>query len=114
MALFESGEGFDYSTSEVKTGAHWIDGKPVYKKVVTLTATAKGESYLSHGISNISTPISASFNMSGLGILPYTPNDYSWVRSCVFRASNIICNIGSSAPVPVTITAVLEYTKTTD
>lgn len=33
--LFDS----DYSTTEKKTGATWIDGKPIYRKVITGTFT---------------------------------------------------------------------------
>lgn len=30
----------DYSTTEKKTGATWIDGKPIYNKVITFTSIA--------------------------------------------------------------------------
>lgn len=30
----------NYSTSETKTGAIWIDGKPIYNRVVNFTSTA--------------------------------------------------------------------------
>ena len=33
-----------YSTTEVKTGDVWIDGKPIYKKTVSTTLTSYGDS----------------------------------------------------------------------
>ena len=117
MPYYESmfGGGKDYSTSEVKTDKRWIDGKPVYRKVVTIKVTTSGESYVNHGIANIETPISGDFYLQGFGVLPYVPAaGLAWIRSCVFRRDNVLCNFGSSASLPATITATLEYTKTTD
>ena len=37
----------DYSTSEVKTGATWIDGKPIYRKTFTGTSPASAYTYTS-------------------------------------------------------------------
>lgn len=44
----------DYSTSEVKTGENWIDGKPIYRKVIYISSLPNntGTQY-SHGISNV-------------------------------------------------------------
>lgn len=63
----------DYSTSEVNTGAKWIDGSAIYKKTVDLGAmpntTTKN---VSHGISNLGTVIKvegAAVNSSGNTIL---------------------------------------------
>lgn len=48
------GINVDYSTSEVDTGATWIDGSHIYKKTINFgalpNATAK---YVQHGISNL-------------------------------------------------------------
>lgn len=36
----------DYSTTETKTGARWIDGKPIYRKVFTdVTSSTAGGNY---------------------------------------------------------------------
>lgn len=48
----------DYSTSEVNTGAKWIDGSDIYKKTVYLgylpNATTKN---VAHGVTNFGVPI---------------------------------------------------------
>lgn len=42
-----------YSTNEEKTNKIWINGKPIYRKVITGTTTTKDSSFtVSHGISN--------------------------------------------------------------
>ena len=52
----KDGENFSiYSTNEQVIGT-WIDGKPIYRKVVTLSTTKTidmGGISISHGISNI-------------------------------------------------------------
>lgn len=43
-----------YSTSEVKTGDTWIDGKPIYKKTFSFITNGSGVSTtVQHGISNL-------------------------------------------------------------
>lgn len=41
-----------YSTSEVNTGATWIDGKPIYKKTFSFTLANAESTTVNHGISN--------------------------------------------------------------
>ncbi len=55
MALFESCAGCDYSTTEQKTGAHWIDGKPIYRKVIDWGDMPSNTTAVSkpHGITNM-------------------------------------------------------------
>ncbi len=45
----------DYSTSEVKTGATWINGKPIYSKVVqcSFSSTSGQTSTNAHGVAGI-------------------------------------------------------------
>lgn len=46
--------GLDYSTTEVNTGAKWIDGRAIYKKTVnTGTLPNDTEKTVPHGISNL-------------------------------------------------------------
>ena len=44
-----------YSTSEIDTGRVWIDGRPIYRKVVrgTVNITGNGTSMLAHGIAGL-------------------------------------------------------------
>src|SRR5574344_2080756 len=41
-----------YSTQEIKTGGTWIDGKPIYRKVISNVITTNIQD-ISHGIENI-------------------------------------------------------------
>lgn len=40
----------DYSTSEADTGLKWIDGKPIYAKTISYTASATGDRDVAHGV----------------------------------------------------------------
>lgn len=44
-----------YSTTEYKTGGTWIDGKPIYKKTVSIgyLPSAAGFKNVAHGITNV-------------------------------------------------------------
>lgn len=43
----------DYSTSEVDTGYHWIDGRKIYKKTLECQNVIAGEKDYNHGVSNM-------------------------------------------------------------
>lgn len=43
----------DYSTNEVDTGATWIDGSHIYRKVITGTATNSINEMVAHGITSL-------------------------------------------------------------
>lgn len=78
-------ENTDYSIGEVKTGARWIDGKPIYKKVISGTPTASTSTnrivyYYSEAVSNIRNLINA------YGTIEYTYGGGSYV--CMFGSSN--------------------------
>ena len=46
----------DYSTNEVNTGKTWIDGKPIYRRVVDAgTSSGSGYTNVNHNIANIDT-----------------------------------------------------------
>ena len=42
-----------YSTEEVKTGEKWVDGKPIYKKVVQVTLSDTNSHATPHNIANV-------------------------------------------------------------
>lgn len=43
----------DYSTTEINTGAKWIDGSPIYKKTIDFGALPNNTTkYVAHGITN--------------------------------------------------------------
>ena len=47
-------ENSSYSTSEVKTNATWIDGKPIYKKTISTGALPQGGAVTTTDISSLS------------------------------------------------------------
>ena len=103
-------ENNSYSTEEHPTGAKWIDGKPIYRKIIEYTlAQSSGGSYDSAGafslagIDNIITAI--AFNNYDAGTKAST--------RVAFANGNILIEksvTGSSC----SGYAVVEYTKTTD
>lgn len=61
---FQNLDGYDnYSTNETRIGT-WINGKPIYRKIITKTSFTVGETTNTHGISNIDFIV----NVRGVGI----------------------------------------------
>lgn len=110
-------ENSSYSTSEVKTSATWIDGKPIYKKTIDFGAlpNAKNKA-VAHGISNLDriVKVEQSIDNNGTGFLEISSGN----------ANNNSFNLyGTATEVSVTVTDnrsgcyayfTLWYTKTTD
>ena len=109
-----------YSTNEVKTNKVWIDGKPIYRKVIDIgnlpNATTK---FISHNITNLGKVIrlygfaNDSTNTDHI-TLPFVDNNNSATYNTSLRAlaSHIVLSTlgelqGFSGY------AVIEYTKTT-
>lgn len=106
-----------YSTSEIKTNKVWIDGKPIYRKVVEKNITlAVGDNTFAHNISNISEVTSVSYT--------FEPSWDSTMRGTeAYLAKNgigarIYTNSITIESDSLTWTGifrfVIEYTKTTD
>ena len=97
-----------YSTNETVVGT-WIDGKPIYRKVVTLSTTKtidmNGIS-ISHGISNINIPI----DCKGINNTACAVSDLFWVNT-KNSISGTFYNAEGFEGVKF---LVFEYTKTTD
>ena len=97
-----------YSTTEEVVGT-WIDGKPIYRKVVTLSTTKTidmGGISISHGISNINIPI----DCKGINNTTCAVSDLFWVNT-KNSTSGIFYNAEGLEGVKI---LVFEYTKTTD
>lgn len=113
-------ESLSFSTTEQKTGGVWIDGKPIYRKVVDFGAlpdnTAKT---IAHNIANLSKII----DLKGIAIdtsdHTYLPLPYS---SAVNITSSVSLNVsGSNVSIRTSqdrsrynCYVFIEYTKTTD
>ena len=120
-------ENSSYSTSEVKTNATWIDGKPIYKKTFVVSIPSSGNTVaFQHGINNLgffvkSEGVAMGSNGTTARFLPdfYIDNDnISGVFGCAIYGGSL-----SSGSVDITygswyrggtVYATLYYTKTTD
>lgn len=124
-AHFDDDEGTDaqadvYSTTETKTNKVWIDGKPIYRKVVDLgtlpNATTKT---VSHGISNLDVIIKWTGYVErpsnhGHFPLPYVFGGVTENNIGVFANQNLITITTGADRSMMNGTIILEYTKTTD
>ena len=110
-------ENSSYSTSEVKTSATWIDGKPIYKKTIDFGVLPNNNNKkVPHGISNLGRiiRIEQSIDNNGSGFLEISSGNPN---------NNIFNLYGTSTEIGVTVTDnrsgcyayfTLWYTKTTD
>ena len=108
----------NYSDTEQVIGT-WIDGKPLYRKVIEVFITSQYASY-NTGISNLKQVINARgmYIRSNSGYQNLVPSTYSgWEvylydftnASFVIRFSNNVWNAGVDS-----MFVIMEYTKTTD
>lgn len=110
-------ENSSYSTSEVKTSATWIDGKPIYKKTINFGALPNATNkQVNHNISNIDRIIKVeqSIDNNGSGFLEISSGNSN---------NNTFNLYGTATTISVTVTDnrsgchayfTLWYTKTTD
>lgn len=115
-------EAWEYSTSETNTGKKWIDGKPIYRKVITMTTPSSGLYTSTDYVSNFDTIVSISgvFTSSQDAIvrpLPFT--NYSTMNDIVCvtvdETGHAVIDAGSSwFGKTKNQKIIIEYTKTTD
>lgn len=102
-----------YSTDETKTNKVWIDGKPIYRKVITGNVS---NGSIAHGLTNVDFVnaygyfIAGSGNFMPLPSLRVTYNNYS--AGFYVNATNVMFDKGADVTGTAYIT--LEYIKTTD
>lgn len=110
-----------YSTNEVKTNKVWIDGKPIYRKVITGT---KSSGWTDISLSNINYDtiyingaetyfiyINSSTKFSK-NTFYFSPTDFLVAQ---IQTDNKKINIGAGTDLSnINYYIVLEYTKTTD
>lgn len=112
-----SGGGHTYSTDEQEVGT-WIDGSPVYEKVVDLGALPNSTTKnVAHSISNLGLIISADFvakDTSGQYIqMPFTvvqSGYFNYQVSIYLTDTNIVIETGSNRSAYSGF-AILRYTK---
>ena len=112
-------ENNSYSTEEHPTGKKWIDGKPIYSKVIDCgalpNATAK---QISHNITNLSKIINVSA-MADTGTifvsLPFvSKSNLSQQIAISVNATQVIIETAIDYTGFTNAFVILEYTKTTD
>ena len=108
-----------YSTAETKVGT-WIDGKPIYRKVIEVTSGFDTYMFVPHGITNLDSLVDVRGWHYTLGFKPlptiYLPNISNYGASIyTVSGSNIEISLGSWVTQNVSkIVIIIEYTKTTD
>lgn len=109
-----------YSTTEQRIGT-WIDGKPIYRKVLEFNNVPTGLTQKNHGISNLDKLINYSgyyYNSTwGYNPIPAVPSDnisgYG-IGIGDFKSTTFYFNIGNLRSSTNEIKLIVEYTKTTD
>ena len=103
----------DYSTTEVDTGKTWIDGKPIYRKVITGTLGSKDNWNTIPLSSNNIISISGFVNTGTTWVaMPRVFNGeeigFYWDTTTIYERHNYDYVVGKN------YTIIVEYTKTTD
>jgi hypothetical protein len=113
-------DGDAYSTKEQIVGK-WIDGKPIYRKVLEFNNVPAGITQENHGISNFYKLINYSgyYYNSTLGYIPIpavTSDNITGYGIGVadFKSTTFGFNIGNLRSSTNEIKLIVEYTKTTD
>ena len=107
-----------YSTEEKVIGK-WIDGKPLYRKIID---TNDNSSNILHGISNLKNVINCKGNIKRTSsevvsqLFPHADTDSNYnVDVNYFSSTTIVLVIGTGILSTIAgFTLILEYTKTTD
>ena len=102
-------DSLSYSTTEQLTGGVWIDGKPIYSKVLIVPTTiiADGNSYKSLGVGypdNADTMFPPTIFNFAANALYY--NSYKPIKGATLISGGITIPAGTEI--------IVEYTKTTD
>ena len=108
-----------YSTDEVETGMYWIDGKPIYRKVVDCGALPNATSKsIPHYIDNIDFIVSISgiSEDPSIGNFLHLPYPYSGTNSVYLYATKARVSLTTEANFTnySQTFVILDYTKTTD
>lgn len=107
----------NYSTEEQVIGT-WIDGKPLYRKVVNVNNITIRDYDYTHNIANIFEIVQCRGSVikdSGVTLpLPYYHNQNIYAIGIFASTSIIGFRAGDSAELPYNATIILEYTKVGD
>lgn len=115
--------GVKYSTTEVKTGDVWIDGKPIYRRVFVQNGTWS-DTVVSFDISSLNIDTIIKYDGSANGTTGGNPAQYPINRpskagtqfqldTYYYNNARLDVTVGSGLNLSQ-IRLILEYTKTTD
>ena len=104
-----------YSTEEIKTGGTWIDGKPIYRKVISNVITGTTQD-VAHGIENIDSYVNLTPYMISADNSQIFPsfNTGSYFFTAFASSKELVTIQCISGYVSNLYRIVIEYTKTTD
>jgi hypothetical protein len=104
-----------YSTTETVIGT-WIDGKPIYRKVITETCSGGTTISINHNISNLNEVISLEYftfnNTNKNTDIPHNGSNTLSINRITTTTINGSISTGYDSGWQLKI--ILEYTKTTD
>lgn len=105
-----------YSTSEVKTNKVWIDGKPIYRKVIKdINVTSNMSETISTGLSNVNViNIYGEYHTTDYGIvqtIPYISSSKEYVIEVISMNNGAIIRYRTASGFNGKSNIVLEYTK---
>lgn len=111
--------GLSYSITETLTGGTWIDGKPIYRKVVDCGELPNNNvKSVAHNITNIDKVIKiygVTIGSSDTFPLPYATT--TGIGNCIaisYNSTNVTIRTGVNRTGHTNTYITLEYTKTTD
>ena len=104
-----------YSTTEQVVGT-WIDGKPIYRKVVTFSRDNSSQFTISFsGVDKFIKIDGTAYGSTGLKHILYHVSDSDQFRCYVQDNNDLTILVGSTHPrTPFTGYVIVEYTKTSD
>ena len=112
--LNEIQKGNVYSTDEIEIGK-WIDGKKIYRKVITTNNITGNNIEIEHGIFNLKRVIKFDAIASNDNGTAYPLNNKKYIIEInQINSTKIIVNINNAFSSGWPICYILEYTKTTD
>ncbi len=109
-----------YSTEEINTGKKWIDGKPIYRKVIDCGALLNNTiKTVAHNISNLDFVIflngtSYSSTTGNYFPLPYVADSLQAIVKIWATDTNIYLQTTADRTDYTKTYVTIEYTKTTD
>ena len=82
--------GKKYSTSEVRTGDVWIDGKPIYRKVIEFTSTTFSKLTVNAQIIDNTFSTTDKTVRKWWGFIEGTPLPFSYVTNTTISGNTIL------------------------